>query len=214
MTYDFVAGFYDGLEMIAAGGTMQRCRRAFLGETLNCRDVLLLGEGTGRFLVDLLKSNPKARITYLDSSARMHLLAKKRLARCLPGHANIQFVQADILEENLVGNESFDLVVANFFFDCFSPASVDQLVRTISLLMKPKAIWLISDFDYPGAGLGGVRAAFVLKCLYLFFGSLTRLEARFLTLPDAALRRNGFLPLKQMRSDWGLFRSTVWVLGS
>lgn len=51
MNFDRLAPFYRAMETLAAGGKLQRCRLAFLGEIPIPRRVLLAGEGHGRFLV-------------------------------------------------------------------------------------------------------------------------------------------------------------------
>jgi hypothetical protein len=104
----------------------------------------------------------------------------------------------------------YDLVVANFFFDSFTEDSMEKIVRQIAVSTRPGAIWMVSDFGEPGAGLSGWRAGLILKSLYLFFGLLAKIEARFLTSPDEALMRNGFVFRERKKSDWGLFQSTLW----
>jgi hypothetical protein len=56
MNFDRLAPHYHWMEKIFAGGLMQRCRTTFLPNTKNCRQALLVGEGTGKFLVELLAS--------------------------------------------------------------------------------------------------------------------------------------------------------------
>ena len=50
MTFDRLAPFYRVMKFFTAGGKLQRCRTAFLGEIPVPRRVLLAGEGHGRSL--------------------------------------------------------------------------------------------------------------------------------------------------------------------
>jgi ubiquinone/menaquinone biosynthesis C-methylase UbiE len=210
MTYNFVARYYDWLETCAAGRKMQQCRNAFLSEAASAKNILLLGEGTGRFLITLLRSNPTAHITCLDSSARMLAIAKKRVERAGMARTGLRFIHADILNWRIVG-APYDLVVSNFFFDNFSEDSVGNIVRKIASATAPAGGWIVSDFSDSGTGLAGLRIRLILKSLYLFFGLMAKVEARRLTPPDAALLRNGFDLKEQKRSDWGLFQSARWT---
>jgi len=71
MSFDAIAPHYRWLERITAGPLLQCCRTRFLHEIRDARNILLLGEGRGRFLIELLQQNPEAQITCVDASARM-----------------------------------------------------------------------------------------------------------------------------------------------
>lgn len=71
MSFDAIAPHYRWLEWVTAGPLLQRCRIEFIHEIQNAGNILLLGEGRGRFLLELLRLNHEARITCLDASARM-----------------------------------------------------------------------------------------------------------------------------------------------
>lgn len=69
------------MELISAGGILQRCRTAFLAETAGCQRALLLGEGPGRFLVELLRVNPRVEVTCVEQSSRMIVEARRAVKR-------------------------------------------------------------------------------------------------------------------------------------
>src|ERR1041385_77794 len=60
MSFDALAPHYLWMEWLLAGRKLQRCRTAFLDEARAARDILLLGEGNGRFLQALLQVNRTA----------------------------------------------------------------------------------------------------------------------------------------------------------
>ncbi|HEY0456627.1 MAG TPA: class I SAM-dependent methyltransferase, partial [Verrucomicrobiae bacterium] len=77
MSFDAIAPHYRWMELLLAGAKLQRCRVAFLDKARRAENILLLGEGHGRFLSELLVANPSAHITCLDASAGMLKQAEK-----------------------------------------------------------------------------------------------------------------------------------------
>src|SRR5436305_2111780 len=112
MSFDRLARHYSWLEWLLAGRKLQRCRTAFLREALRAQSILLVGEGHGRFLLELCRAAPKGRIVYLDASAEMLRVAKQRLDRARVGSERVEFHCAPILEFELQGNA--DLIVTQF----------------------------------------------------------------------------------------------------
>ena len=98
MSFDTLAPHYRWMEFVLAGGKLQRCRTAFLKETVDAKNVLLLGEGNGRFLVAARRAMPEARITCVDSSSRMLQLARQRLLETGLSDCRVEFVRANLLD--------------------------------------------------------------------------------------------------------------------
>ena len=70
-TFDSIASFYPLLEQIVFGSTLSRSRRFFARRVTEGNDILLIGEGNGRFLSEMVKQTSSASFTVVDSSARM-----------------------------------------------------------------------------------------------------------------------------------------------
>jgi len=68
-TFDLIANFYPLLEQIVFGSTLSRSRRFFARRVLEGNEILLVGEGNGRFLFEMAKQNSSASFTVIDSSA-------------------------------------------------------------------------------------------------------------------------------------------------
>lgn len=77
---------------------MQRCRTTFLSHTSNCKLALLVGEGVGGFLVELLRANPKLKIVCIEKSQNMIQQARQRLERERLGKATVSFMPMDALD--------------------------------------------------------------------------------------------------------------------
>jgi ubiquinone/menaquinone biosynthesis C-methylase UbiE len=206
MSFDRLAPHYRWMEWLLAGGKLQRCRTAFVDSLPPVRHALLLGEGNGRFLREFLMRQPDARVTCLDASARMLHAARRNL------HASerVNFVCCDVAEWN-PPRSAFDLVVSNFFLDCFQPEQIDRIAGKISDALRDDGCWLVADFCEPPQGWRKWRARVILQTMYWFFQRTTDLPARKLTAPEGILRRRG-LELRARRTfEWGLLHSDLWV---
>jgi len=207
MSFDTLAPYYRIMELVTAGGVLQRCRTAFLTETANSRRALLLGEGPGRFLEELLRTNPRVEVTCVERSSRMIEEARKRLAES--ELARVQFEQADALTWQPPHN-AFDLVVTNFFLDCFRPEEIESLVTKIGESATKEARWLLADFCEPETGWQKWRAKVVLALMYAFFRLATGLSASRLTPPDGFLRTGGFQLSARRLANFGLAHADLW----
>jgi ubiquinone/menaquinone biosynthesis C-methylase UbiE len=216
MSFDAIAPHYRWLEYVTSGSLLQRCRTAFLRELADARDILLLGEGRGRFLVELMRLNPHARITCLDASARMLELTRVTLKQQGLSERWVRWIHADVTAVTAgtrLSEQPFDAVASHFFLDCFRPEQLQQTVALVRPRTLPGARWLISDFYVPDHGWQRLRARLILGCLYAFFRIATYLPARRLFPPDLYLEQAGF-GLEQRRwFSFGLLHSDVWVKG-
>lgn len=209
MNFDRLAPFYPWLETFCAGSLMQRCRTAFLARVKHCRRALLIGEGTGKFLTELLRAHPEIEITCVEQSRNMIEQSRRRLAREQLEVARVQFVQADILNWTLPP-EKFDLIVTNFFLDCFGTGQLQTLVPQLAGSATPDAVWLLADFCVPENGWRRWRAKMVLASLYTFFKMTTSLAANRLTPPDGLLVSAGFDLRERRLASFGLTHADYW----
>jgi ubiquinone/menaquinone biosynthesis C-methylase UbiE len=198
------------MECLLAGRVLQRCRTAFLEQTLHATAALLIGAGNGRFLTEFLKVNKTASVVCLDASSRMLEFARRRTA----GSAGdrVRFVQADLLDPPHSPWEAgpFDIVVTHFFLDCFRPEQLEPIVTAIAGQTSPGARWLLADFRVPTGALARIRAKTILWLAYAFFRIATRLPAKQITPPDSFLKRNGFALQKRRVYECGLLHSDLW----
>jgi ubiquinone/menaquinone biosynthesis C-methylase UbiE len=209
MSFDTLAPIYRGMETVTAGRIMQDCRTSFLTATANCRRALLLGEGPGRFLVELLRINPQIEVTCVERSPRMIQVALRHLNRHGLNHTRMTFVPADALAWQPPEGK-FDLVVTHFFLDCFPPHELTLLIPKIAACTGDGAHWLLADFQVPERGWRAWRARMILSLLYAFFRVATGLSASRLTPPDAFLEAAGFRLVKRRLNNFDLVHSDLW----
>ena len=206
MSFDRIAPHYHRIERCFAGHALQRCRTAFLAEPEAPARVLILGEGDGRFLAELLRRHPRAEVTCVDASAAMLQLARARTGST----ARVVFVHADILTWKPAA-AGYDLVVTHFVLDCFRPEELAAVVGKLATAALPDARWLLSDFRVPAAGPAEFLARGLLRFLYAFFRRAARLCADRLTPPDRFLHAAGFVLRERRLHRWGLLHSDLWI---
>lgn len=207
MSFDRLAPFYRAMEFLAAGGKLQHCRLACVWEIPTPHKILLVGEGHGRFLPECVRRFPQAEIVVVDISLRMLEIARGQSTSDL-----VTFIHADFLEwDGPCGR--FDLIVTNFFLDCFPPDELAAVVEKLGKLATPEADWLLADFEIAPTGAARWRSRMIVTTLYRFFNITTGLRARALAPPDEALEKAGFTRHRRRTHDWGLLKSEWWRRG-
>lgn len=209
MSFDLLAPHYRWMEALCAGGQLQRCRTALLPALAVPQHVLIYGEGNGRFLVELCRSFPQARVTVLEASAVMIDLARARLQRAGLAGAQVEFIHADALIWQPPA-AAFDLIVTCFFLDCFRADQLQQLVPTIASAATPGAQWLHADFQIAPAGLRRLCSRVIVSFLYVFFRWATRLPARELVNVEPFLTAAGFTRRGRREFVLGLLFCDWW----
>ena len=206
MNCDPLASVYRWIEYAAFGSRLERHRFHFLKSAVGSKKALLLGDGDGRFLAALLKANAEVRVDSLELSAKMIAVAKRRVRN----QARVQWMQGDARNISFP-NDQYDLIVTNFFLDCFSSDDVQALARRIRAAATPGARWIISEFRQPTKGWQAWHAKLWLRAMYLFFSAATRLKTR--QLPDyrEAIAAQGFGLLNEKVSVAGLIGSELWL---
>jgi ubiquinone/menaquinone biosynthesis C-methylase UbiE len=202
---DPIARWYRWLEYVGFGRELERRRLALLPEVAAARRVLVLGEGDGRFLVRLVEQNRGAAIDYLDLSDRMLGLARRRASS-----DQVTYHQGDALTFPLPVGE-YDLVVTNFFLDCFEESDAASLVERVAVAARPWARWLIAEFRQPERGWQALWARQWVRSLYLFFRVTTGLKTTRLVDHHPLLRKHRFRMERAEAAFYGLLVSELWT---
>jgi ubiquinone/menaquinone biosynthesis C-methylase UbiE len=202
VTFDRVAPCYRRLETFVFGNQLQQARVAFVREIKSPRRILIVGEGDGRFLAELLRTGEPG-IDCVEASGCMIALARKQV----PG-AHVNFIQTDIHDLTL-RPAHYDLIVSHFFFDCFAEVALAEIIARLANAAAPHAQWLIADFCYPARGWDRWRARALIAAMY-FFSRRAGIKARRLVDYCPLLRANGFKLTKEQLSRRGEIRSQLW----
>ena len=210
MTFDLLAPCYRSLELIAFGNALQQCRVACLGEIANPRRALIVGEGNGRFLIELLQLHPQVEVDCVEASRRMLQLARERIVSFTSASAGrVNFLHQDILSW-VVPAHRYDLLVTNFFLDCFLAPTLLGLTSKLAGAATDDATWLLSDFRVPPDGIGRLRARSWLTAMYPFFRVTARIEANELIDPTPFMWHEGFVLERRKLSRKGMLKAELW----
>jgi hypothetical protein len=206
--FDRLARPYRWMEYLTFGPALHRCRTHFLPRLHNIRNVLVLGDGDGRFTAQLMRQIPQARVTAIDASSRM--LAQLQ-SRCASHTQRLTTHQANLPAAlpPLIANQTYDLVATHFFLDCLTTEEVKQLATTIRPHLSANALWVVSDFAIPG-GLLHRPAALVVAALYRSFRILTGLQTQRLPQHADAFAHSDFQQIQQNKVLGGLLVSELW----
>ena len=208
--FDAIARFYRWLEYCTFGRLLERCRFAQLARLRVAKSALILGDGDGRFLAELIRTNPSLQADVVDISEAMLTLAKARI----PDQARVNFQQADIRTFQPPPGRSYDLVVTHFFLDCLTAEDIMQLIGRLNLSLSSHSTWIVSEFAISSTGPGRPIGRVLIRALYLGFRLLTGLEVQ--RLPDYAsiLRQAGFICEHSDVFLGGILRSERWCRSS
>ena len=198
------------LEWIAFRNDLQRCRTACLEEIAIPHRALIVGEGNGRFLCELLRMHPGVEIDCVDASERMLQLARERVQDELPGHAErVRFLHQDITLFTPPEHQ-YDLLVTHFFLDCFPEPALTAIIKKLVHAATEEATWLLADFHLPRKEIARLRAGGWLAAMYFFFRITTRIEASELIDPTPFLRAAGFALARQHLFRKRILKSERW----
>jgi ubiquinone/menaquinone biosynthesis C-methylase UbiE len=204
MNCDRIAPFYAAIEFAAFGRALEGRRRAMLGELAAARRALVLGDGDGRFLQDLLAANPSVRVDYIDLSHGMLTRARRRA-----GSDRVTYVNGDARSVEFAASV-YDLIATHFFLDCFSAEELGELVPRVRRAAAPGARWVISEFRVPDNRWLAAPARAFIRLMYAFFGLTTGLQTRALTDHRPLLSCAGFKLRKEGRRLRGFLVSELW----
>jgi len=199
VNFDRIAPWYRWFEYAVFGRALERRRSALIGEVAEAKQVLVLGDGDGRALVDLLAATPRANIDCVDLSA--HMLG---LARARAGNARVAYRHTDALSMPLPC-QTYDLVATHFFLDCLSEADMERLLVRVTPALVPSARWIVSEFRQPT-----VWAASLVRGMYVFFRITAGLRTMGLADHRPIFARHGFRPIRMQTAWGGLMVSELW----
>ncbi|HEX2735096.1 MAG TPA: class I SAM-dependent methyltransferase [Polyangiaceae bacterium] len=190
-SFDHLARSYSKLERLMFRGALERARTAHLHRIGEPKRALLLGEGDGRFALELMRRFPNCQVVIVERSAKMNELARERLSDY---SARVTWMETDATQ--LTFGVGYDLVTTLFFLDCFESAIQSSLIERVAAATAVDAHWLYADFVENTRGLRGAVGKLLVWLLYRVFGALTDIAARRLHDPVPRIEEAGFRKLE------------------
>ena len=174
MNTDFsrLAPVYDLLGSVVFFGALRRSQNYFLEEMNSPEKVLILGGGTGTFLIDLLKNSGIKSVDYVDISPGMIKKAKKKFVNS-EIQCEVNFICGGI---NEIPKNNYDLICTNYFLDCFSDEALEGLIPQLEKSLAGKGHWLFTDFCQDESS--GLNRRWLIRFLYGFFSVTCNLKIK------------------------------------
>ena len=209
--FNLIARPYRSLEYLTLGKALETCRLHYLTQLLDRHRALVLGDGDGRFLAQLLTHNPHLHADAVDTSATMLGLLRQRCEAASPNaNTRLRTYHSDALALPLKDPENvYDLVVTHFFLDCLTQPDLNTLIERTTKHLRPGAFWLISDFRIPNGPMH-LPATLIVGTLYLAFRLLTGLRTTCLPDHATALSKAGLTQIAEHHTLAGLLTTELW----
>ncbi|WDQ18111.1 class I SAM-dependent methyltransferase [Rhodopirellula sp. P2] len=176
--YDRLARWYWLLEKPVFRKSLQRARTALLAELPAVHRILMLGDGDGRLLAEVLRVQPHAHVTSVEQSSEMLRLQREQVIQW-GASDRVRLVCQDATDWSANG-ETFDCLITPFFLDCFPEAELRcHLPKWLALVEQGGWFYYI-DFVLPSSGWQRLRAKFWSGVMHRFFAWQTGLMSRSL----------------------------------
>ena len=180
MKNDFnrVARYYQDLSNLIFGQRLLEAQLINLRYLEKGDRLLIVGGGDGH-LLRYLPTNLELKISYVELSKKMVQLALEK-----EGILNIEYHEQDIL----IHQGTYDVIIANFFLDCFNEQSLNRVLQKLKTLLSPKGRFLVTDFALPKQVFDHI----LLWAMHRFFGVFSKLESEALVDIHKKILDQGF----------------------
>lgn len=142
--YDRVARYYDLLGAVYSGGAIARSKKEHLKWLSPGHSVRYAGAGTAEECVQAAARG--AHVTICDKSERMLSAARRRFDAAV---LSAEYQNTDALTPS----GSFDVVVAPYFLNVFSPTQVGPALASLAAQLRPRGRLIVVDFRAPSGAL-------------------------------------------------------------
>lgn len=147
-------------------------------ESPNPQRALILGEGDGRFTHFALKEYPNLLVDSVERSSKMREQTQRRIQKLGQAYEHRhRFVAADV-QSLLFPNSEYNIVVAQYFLDCFNTEVASGLLTKIARTLKAEGKLVYSDFSIPQKVPTRWIGKLIVSVLYQFFRSTTDIKAK------------------------------------
>lgn len=205
VNFSKLAFIYDFIGSICFFGKLHASQKHQLNHyPKRVENVLIIGGGTGKFLLDLSSRLEFDSLTYVDISPKMISLAQEKIQKSAPYlKAKINFMCAPISE---LPEKKYKLIITHYFLDCFNQKEFELTANRLLEQLSDNGLWSMVDFYNEHSG---VTKDLLIRSLYFFFQVSCNLQVN--KLPDFDQWFEQSLELKhQQRFLNGLLRASVY----
>lgn len=202
-SFDSIARYYDFLSELVFGQNLNHAKKCFFHQCSADSKILLMGGGTGAILNELLQLLPQATIDFIEPSAQMIAVAKKKLKKELSDRVN--FICGDHL--SVPAGRKYDIVTTFFVLDCLKQRDASRFSKIITEHLKETGTWLFADFY----GEKNIFHGGLVWLMYRFFSVTTRIQATVLPDFEMLFRELNFHCKEEKHFLSGLIRSKTLI---
>ncbi|MEM1407468.1 MAG: class I SAM-dependent methyltransferase [Bacteroidota bacterium] len=198
--FDIIAPVYDFLAKLVFGRALIHAQTYFLYQVKARSKILIIGGGTGQILHCFEDLSRPLSIVYVEKSARMLDLAKKRGPFA---NLEIRYVHGD---ERSVPPGKYDVIATVFFLDVFSEKHLVQVIQLLNDSLKKSGKWLVTDF----VNTPVFWQKWLVKLMYWFFKITANLESNTLLDFEAFLTHSGLKRTSYKSFYYNMMQSAVY----
>lgn len=200
-TFDYIAPYYDALATIVYGKKLSGAKKEFIPLLPHQGRLLLMGGGTGNILNYILTIHDHLTIDYVEASASMVTIAKKKLYTSFS--SRVTFIVGN--HHSIPQDITYDAASAFFVIDCMQQGTATEFMHAITLSLKSKGLFLFSDFFYTN----NIFQRSLLWFMYRFFRVTTGIAAE--ELPDYDMLFRELKEVERKKFLRGFIQSRVYV---
>lgn len=206
--YDRLAKVYWLLEWALFRGDLQRARICLLHALPECKRMLILGDGDGRYLREFVQTQEASAVISVDQSGQM--IERQVASVCAVGRdTSIEWVHDDARQLKFPKGK-FDGLSMLFFLDCLKADEVREFLPRFLDFVAPGGVIHFVDFQEPESGWRRLRGRIYLKVMHWFFGWQTGLENRKIVNFREEFDRLSVSLVAERVTCKGLIRSSVY----
>ena len=200
--YDNSAWFYDNLSRVVFGKALVKASSHFLYLIPPGSRVLIAGGGSGRIIEEISKIHASGlQITYVELSAKMMVLSKKRNATT----NTVTYINAPVEDAGL--STAFDVIITPFLLDSLSPAIFDKVFVCLDSLLQVNGVWINTDFQLTGKWWQSL----LLKTMFTFFKVMGCVETTQLPFIKESFTTSGYSAVNEQTFFGDFIVSTVYM---
>lgn len=196
-----MARIYDGLATLVFGNSIVASQQCFLDRIPPNAKVLILGGGTGWILNEIARTNTTCEVWYIDASAKMIALAKRKNADA----QRVHFIHGT--EDDIPPGNTFDVLITNFYLDLFDTERLPVVLHKITFPLARDARWIVTDF----IDRKRLWQSILLRLMYSFFRVVARLENGRLCDWNRMINRKGYRKVDSRLFYRGFIESAIFM---
>ncbi len=191
--FNLVAPIYEFLLTLVFFKSVRRMEKSLVSHLSLSRNILIPGEGNGRFLNYLARKVNFQRCDVVEISKRMIEISRTYCKNLTQQQRDkIQYFETDIYQ--FQSKNKYDTLITNYFLDLFSPEDLVKLVNHLDSFLEPGGLWYVTDFyDGSGPGLPRFIRKLIMIPVYFFFVITTGISGRRLMNPVPLLLEKNYI---------------------